>query len=84
MHKTVFALGATVLGKLGRLGHKLKQHHVHAREEGMHILQLPTSARLQLTAMSPGVTECPCALNICRRAAKGSKAGKAETSERAC
>ncbi|CAK0770004.1 hypothetical protein CVIRNUC_003724 [Coccomyxa viridis] len=34
VHKTVFALGATLWGKLGRLGHKLKQHHVHAREEG--------------------------------------------------
>ena len=26
------------LGKLGWLGHKLRQHHVHASEEGMHML----------------------------------------------
>ena len=54
MHKTVFALGATVLGKLGRLGHKLKQHHVHAREEGMHMLYLP-AACLQLAAIAPSL-----------------------------
>ena len=35
VHKTVLKLGATVLGKLGRLGHKIKQHHAHAREEGV-------------------------------------------------
>ena len=35
VHKTVLMLGATVLGKLERLGHKIKQHHTHAREEGV-------------------------------------------------
>ncbi|CAL5220003.1 g1948 [Coccomyxa viridis] len=34
VHKSVLSLGAAVLGKISRLGHKLKQHHAHAREEG--------------------------------------------------
>ena len=73
MHKTVFALGATLWGKLGRLGHKLKQHHVHAREDGKHMLQLPTSARLRSALTLPGPTQCPCiwtSAGELRRAAK--------------
>ena len=34
VHKSVLTLGAAVLGKISRLGHKIKQHHAHAREEG--------------------------------------------------
>lgn len=39
VHMTVLKLGATVLGKIGRLGTKLKQHHAHAREEGIFLVQ---------------------------------------------
>lgn len=34
VHKSVLSLGAAVLGKISRLGHRIKQHHAHAREEG--------------------------------------------------
>ena len=42
VHKSVLSLGAAVLGKISRLGHKLKQHHAHAREEGVTFLSLST------------------------------------------
>ncbi len=29
------------MGKLGRLGHRLKQHHVHARDEGETLATCP-------------------------------------------
>ena len=38
VHRAALLLGAAVVGKVGRLGNKLKEHHAKMREEGTALL----------------------------------------------
>ena len=55
VHKSVLSLGAAVLGKISRLGHKLKQHHAHAREEGA----LPPPTASLVASRAGGAVKAP-------------------------
>lgn len=61
VHRAAMLLGAAVVGKVGRLGNKLKEHHAKMREEGAALfLSQPTAIRLH--SVSHCLQYAPCLL----------------------